>query len=367
MTSTAEGSTVDDSAVDWRLAERVAVRIGSRAAFAGDQHLAGLVDDFDRHTRRAEDLVAKTTGLRSLTGAARARVVDRPAWIRANLASLRRLLRPLFERAGGDQASSGLSPLGPRASAVEMGAVLGWMSTRVLGQYDLLVLEDEAAEDQDVVYYVGPNVVALERRYAFESGDFRLWLALHEVTHRAQFTGVPWMRDHYLRLVRALLDEIDTAPVRLLEGLRNTLARRRDEEGPSLSAGVLSLVTSPAQQRALDQIGGLMSLLEGHGDVTMDRAGDGLVAGAGRFARVMHDRRRSASGATRIFHRLVGLDAKLAQYAQGEAFIAAIESVGGLELLTRVWEDPANLPDLTEIREPDLWLGRVAPEPQVAP
>ena len=110
-----------------------------------------------------------------------------------------------------------------------------------------------------------------------------------------------------------------------------------------------------------------MSLVEGHGDVTMGRAGDGLVAGAGRFARVMHDRRRSASGATRIFHRLVGLEAKLAQYAQGGAFIAAVESAGGPELLARVWEDPTNLPDLTEIHEPDLWLGRVGPEIHVAP
>ena len=171
------------------------------------------------------------------------------------------------------------------------------------------------------------------------------------------------MRDHYLSLVRALLDEVETEPAHLLDGVRNTLARRRDEEGPSLSAGVLSLVTSPAQQRALDQIAGLMSLLEGHGDVTMSRAGEGIVEGADRFARVMADRRRTASGATRVFQRLVGLEAKLAQYAQGEAFIAAVEAHGGTALLDRVWDDPSHLPGLDEIRQPDQWIQRMAPAP----
>ena len=79
--------------------------------------------------------------------------------------------------------------------------VLGWMSGRVLGQYDLLVIEEEDPGDQDLVYYVGPNVLALEKQFAFPPEQFRLWLALHEVTHRAQFTGVPWMREHFLGLV----------------------------------------------------------------------------------------------------------------------------------------------------------------------
>ncbi|MEE2768406.1 MAG: zinc-dependent metalloprotease [Actinomycetota bacterium] len=359
MTSTTEGSATGGWVVDWELAERVAVRLGARAPFAGAGQLVGLEADFDRHTHRAEGLVTDVTGLRSLAGDARARVVDRPGWIRANLASFQRLLRPLLEPTQSDLLLGSLSRLGPQATAVEIGVVLGWMSTRVLGQYDLLVLEDEAAEDQDVLYYVGPNVVALERRYAFSSEEFRLWLALHEVTHRAQFTGVEWMRGHYLSLVRTLFENIEAEPGRLLTGLRNTLARASSGDKHAPSSGVLSLVTTPSQQRTLDRIAGLMSLLEGHGDITMDRAGAGVVSGAGRFSQVMRDRRRSASGATRVFQRLVGLEAKLAQYAQGEAFIIAIESVGGPKLLDRVWEHPVNLPDLAEIRDPDLWLSRI--------
>ncbi len=360
----------NSSFVDWNLAERVAVRVADRAPFGGAHHLNGLTAEFDVHTARAEDLVAATTGLRSLSGDARARVVGRDDWIRANVASLQRLLRPLFDRLEDDAApdSGGSSALTARMGGMELGLVLGWMSTRVLGQYDLLVVEDEAAEDQDIVYYVGPNLVALERRYAFPRHDFRLWLALHEVTHRAQFTGVPWMRAHYLGLVQSLLDGAQPESFDLVASLKSLVDKRSEKRAESRGAGqndaaagsgVLGAISSPEQQESLDRIAGLMSLLEGHGDVTMGRAGEGIVQGADRMARVMADRRRNASGVTRLFQRLVGLEAKLAQYAQGETFIGAVEAHGGTALLDRVWEDPSHLPDLGEIREPDRWIERL--------
>ncbi len=366
------------SFVDWDLAEQVAIRIADRAPFSGAHHLDGLTAEFDVHTARAEDLVAATTGLRSLSGNARARVVGRDDWIRANVASMQRLLRPLFERledpdGDSDRNSAGDGPgaasaLTARMGGMELGVVLGWMSTRVLGQYDLLVVEDEAAEDQDIVYYVGPNLVALERRYAFPRHDFRLWLALHEVTHRAQFTGVPWMRSHYLGLVQSLLDGAQPESFDLVASLKGLAEKqsakrsakgRAGQAGEAAGSGVLGAISSPEQQLALDRIAGLMSLLEGHGDVTMGRAGEGIVQGADRMAGVMADRRRNASGVTRLFQKLVGLEAKLAQYAQGEAFIGAVEAHGGTALLDRVWEDPSHLPDLGEIREPDRWIERL--------
>ncbi|MDP6868930.1 MAG: zinc-dependent metalloprotease [Acidimicrobiales bacterium] len=363
------------SFVDWGLAEQVAIRVADRAPFAGAHHLDGLTAEFDAHTARAEDLVAATTGLRSLSGNARARVVGRDDWIRANVASMQRLLRPLFERLeepsddpaeGNGGGMDGPSALTARMGGMELGLVLGWMSTRVLGQYDLLVVEDEAAEDQDIVYYVGPNLVALERRYAFSRHDFRLWLALHEVTHRAQFTGVPWMRSHYLGLVESLLDGAEPESFDLMASLKGIIEKQADKRragrkdgDATAGSGLLGAISSPEQQEALDRIAGLMSLLEGHGDVTMGRAGEGIVQGADRMARVMADRRRNASGVTRLFQRLVGLEAKLAQYAQGEAFIAAVEAHGGALLLDRVWEDPSHLPDLGEIREPDRWIERL--------
>src|SRR5438309_2722993 len=157
-------------------------------------------------TSRAEGLVEAETGLRSLAGPARARVADRAMWVDANVASFQRLLRPVLDKLSERVSSGGrLSPVPVSVTrhitGAELGLVLGWMSGRVLGQYDQLLIEDESPEDQDIVYYVGPNVVGVERKYGFQPAQFRLWLALHEVTHRMQFTGVPWLRQHFLGLV----------------------------------------------------------------------------------------------------------------------------------------------------------------------
>lgn len=346
-------------AVDWAFAEKVAVRVAGREPFAESYHYASLGPDFARFTAEAEELVAAETGLRSLAGPARARVTDRAGWVRANLASFQRLLRPILDRFGERVEKSPLAPVTTRFAGAELGMMLGWMSTRVLGQYDLLVIEEENPLDQDLVYYVGPNVLALEKQYGFPPDEFRLWLALHEVTHRAQFTGVPWLREHFLGLVQQTLESVDPDPQRMFDALGRLTESVRAGRNPLKDGGVMALLASPEQQAVLDQVAGLMSLLEGHGDVTMDRAGEGLVPSADRFGRVLRQRRQSAVGLAKLLQQLIGLEAKLEQYAEGEAFIAAVERRGGQELLRRAWEAPGHLPSRTEIREPELWIDRM--------
>ncbi len=195
--------------VAWDLAERVAIRVARREPLEDSYLYASLEPDFEELTAQAEALVEAETGLRSLAGPARARVTDRQGWVSANIASFQRLLRPVTDRLGAalDNTSDGrvhsglhapLAKVSRNVAGTQVGLLLGWMSTRVLGQYDQLLIEDEHPEDQDIVYYVGPNILALEKRFAFPPREFRLWLALHEVTHRMQFTGVPWMRAHFL-------------------------------------------------------------------------------------------------------------------------------------------------------------------------
>ncbi|MGI9603797.1 MAG: zinc-dependent metalloprotease [Acidimicrobiales bacterium] len=347
--------------VDWELARRVAHRVARREEVSLAEHGYTLLPDFTEFTAQAEELVAETTGLRSTVGPARARVADRSQWVDANIASFQRLLRPLLDKMGDKMSDGFLAPVGRRVAAVEMGGLLGWMSTRVLGQYDLLVIEDENPEDQDLVYYVGPNVIALEKKFAFPTDEFRLWLALHEVTHRAQFTGVPWLRDHFLELVNRTLDAVDPDPQRFLDGLKRMMEIRKAGGDPLADGGVAALVASPEQRDVLDEIAGMMSLLEGHGDVTMDRAGADLIPSADRFARVLRNRRNSAKGLAKLFQRMIGIDAKIQQYAQGEAFIEAVETAGGTELLDRAWEGPEALPTIFEIRDPDQWIERMQP------
>ena len=348
-------------AVAWDLAERVAVRVAGREPFSQSYHYASLEPDFAELTADAEELVAQATGLRSMAGPARARVTDRAGWVQANIASFRRLLRPLTEKFGDRiNANPVMAPVTRALAGAEVGAMLGWMATRVLGQYDLLIVEDERPEDQDIVYFVGPNVLGLEKRFAFPPREFRLWLALHEVTHRTQFTGVPWLRGHFLSLVERVLGDVDPDPRRFLEAMRRAVDEMRAGRNPLDEGGLVSLIASPGQQQALQEIGGMMSLLEGHGDVTMDRAGADRIPSAARFGRVLRQRRAAVAGPARVLQKLVGLEAKLNQYEQGEKFVNAVEQVGGPELLHRVWDAPGMLPTLAEIREPSSWITRVA-------
>lgn len=345
-------------AIDWALAERIAVRVAGSEPFHGSYHAASLGPDFAELTREAEELVADATGLRSLSGPARARVTDRAGWVRANVASFRRLLRPLTDRLGDRLATGPFAPVARKAAGAEVGALLGWVSTRVLGQYDLLVIEDEDPDDQDLVYYVGPNVLAMEKRYAFPPREFRLWLALHEVTHRAQFTGVPWMRAHFLGLVHEAVSAVDPDPKRLLHALRRVVDAAAERRNPFDDGGLAALLATPEQAAVLQQVGGLMSLLEGHGDVTMDRAGADRIPSAERFSRVLRARRRAVNPGIRLLQQVLGLEAKLNQYEQGERFIAAVERTGGPELLNCAFETPTMLPTLAEIRDPDRWIAR---------
>ena len=349
--------------VDWAQARRIAARVSGGEPFSESYLYGSLGPDMKRLTSVAEEMVEAETGLASTQGPARAEVIDRVRWVDVNLESFGRLLEPVLDRVGSQRS---IGSVGRSLAGAEMGLVLGWMSRRVLGQYDLLFLDDEAqASAGDVVYYVGPNILAMEKRHGFPPEEFRLWLALHEVTHRAQFTGVDWMRPYMLGLVREVLAEVEPDPSQLANTARRVLEARREGRNVLEDGGLAGLFASQHQRDLMERISGLMSLLEGHGDVTMDRAGAELIPNAARFGRVLHARRSSARGSTRLMQRLIGLEAKLAQYRQGEEFIAAVEADHGPEILQKVWSDKANIPTLAEIKDPDSWLERVVAEPAV--
>jgi len=346
--------------VAWDVAEQVAGRVASRNETRVNwSTLRALVTDFQEVTAQAEELVERSTGLRSLAGPARAQVSTREEWIHANISSFRRLLGPVLERAGkaGRSLPGLLGPVGRVAAGAEMGVVLGWMSGRVLGQYDLLFAEGDARED--AVYYVGPNIVSLERRHGFDPREFRLWIAVHELTHRAQFTGVPWLRSYFLELVERSVAIASPDPRQVLDALGRMAMDIRSGRNPLAESGLVGALASPEQLETLRSIQGMMSLLEGHGDVTMDRAAEHLVPNAAHFSKVLRQRRESAGGLTRLFQQLIGLEAKLRQYADGESFVREVERTGGPELLALAWRGPENLPSAAEIKSPDAWVSRV--------
>jgi coenzyme F420 biosynthesis associated uncharacterized protein len=352
-------SATSKDLVAWDVAERVARQLLWRAQPLAWTVQQRLDSDFAEQTAVAELLVTEATGLSSAAGPAKATVTDRSGWVAANVRSFQRLLRPLSERLanGSPKALRALSPASRAVSGVEVGTLLAWMSGRVLGQYDLLPVD--GSDEGDVVYYVGPNIVELERRHDFPPREFRLWIALHEVTHRMQFTGVPWLRDHFLGLVdRGTAFAAPDGRV-VLDSLLRAAAEVRAGRNPLAEGGVIGLIASSEQLETLREAQALMSLLEGHGDVVMDLAGAGRIPGARRFGETLRQRRESATGISRTLQQLIGIEAKLRQYAQGEHFVERVREVGGDELLTAVWSGPESLPTLEEIRAPDTWIARV--------
>ena len=360
--------------VDWELARRIAHKVADRRPLPPNYNHRSMERDFAAHTAVAEELVAAETGLVSLNGPARGKVTTRAGWIDANIKSFQRLLKPLADRLAGDGGDAGggdtsssnkfSARMMQKFAALEVGAMLGWMSTRVLGQYDLLVIENEEApleeDGQDVVYYVAPNIAALEWRHGFPPDEFRLWIALHEVTHRAQFTGVAWLREHFLSLVDQSLNSVSTDPKAFGTAMSQIAAARREGRNPFAEGGIAVLVASPEQREVLDQIMGMMSLLEGHGDVTMDRAGADHLSEIPRFRSVISHRRSQVGPLARLMRQMMGIEAKMNQYAAGERFIAAVEEAGGTEFLDKAWEGPECLPSMAEIRDPSLWIDRVS-------
>jgi coenzyme F420 biosynthesis associated uncharacterized protein len=357
--------------VSWDVAQRVATWVGGSNPLGGaaasasiDEATEAQLDrDFSELTTQAESLVVSATGLSPVSGSARARVVDRAGWVRTNLGSFKRLLDPVLDQFEANALPGPLQGAARGMAGAQLGTVLGWMSTRVLGQYDLLLAEGD--DSGDYVSYVGPNIVALEHRHGFPSRQFRLWIALHEVTHRCQFTAVTWLRPHFLSLVDRALAGMSPDPKRFAEGLKRAASAAREGRNPLQEAGLLGLVAPPEQLEVIGEIQAMMSLLEGHGDVTMDRAGASAVPQASWFSRVMRDRRRRASRPARLLQQLLGIEAKLRQYEQGERFIHAVEAAGGQQLMSRVWEGPQNLPSMDEIREPAKWVARME-QPRLA-
>jgi coenzyme F420 biosynthesis associated uncharacterized protein len=343
--------------IDWSVAAKVASRLSGSDPFARSYHGDSLVTDFARLTPQAEALVTQSTGLIP-DGPARARVVSRPEWIQANIKSFQRMLRPITDRMAS-QMTGPFAPAARVAAGVEIGTMLGVLSKRVLGQYDLLAADDDDHTHQDVVSYVGPNVLALEKKFSFPPQEFRLWLALHEVTHRAQFTGVPWMRDYFLGLTNRTLGGAEPDPRRLLIALKRSVDAVRAGRSPFEDGGIAALLADDDQRDALDSMGGLMSLLEGHGDITMDRAGVGHIPSAGRFSATLRNRRNQTAGVAKFVQQVTGFEAKLRQYEEGERFIEAIEQQRSMAFLDKVWVSQDRVPTLAEIRAPGDWITRI--------
>jgi coenzyme F420 biosynthesis associated uncharacterized protein len=358
--------------VDWSLAAAVGTRLvppGPKIALAD---AVATVEDLRKRADEADQHVADVTGLDAAAGSAITVVVDRPDWIRANVESFQLLADPIIDSLLAKKSVTAPGALttsvGSRAAGVEIGVVLSYLATRVLGQFELLgpprAAGDEKAPGR--LTLVAPNIVAAERSLGVDPGDFRLWVCLHEVTHRTQFAAAPWLHNHVQELLREFLLASDLDATALLGRLRQAASGLTGAARGREDVSLVELIQTPEQKVILDRITGLMSLLEGHADVIMDTVGPAVVPSVGTIRRRFDQRRRDAKPLARFIRRLLGVEMKLKQYAEGAQFVRVVIDEVGMSGLNTVWSSPSRLPTGVEIRDPKLWLERTGVPPAVS-
>jgi len=338
------------SMVDWDLAVRIGSRLAGDGPQIGRDEAAEVVAELRADAGRSTGLVRDFTGLVAERHEAPVVVVDRAGWVQANADGFRVAIAPMIDKISSRRAPTGLSlAVGSRVTGAEVGGLLGFLAGKVLGQFDPFYAPDGR------LLLVAPNVVHVERELDVDPHDFRLWVCLHEETHRVQFTAVPWMRDHLFSEISAIADTLEPAKV-LDDGLqRITDALKGGLRGGSL----IDLVSSPEQKQVIDRVTGMMSLLEGHADVVMDGVGPSVIPSVAAIRKKFDRRRKGAGSLDRLLRRLLGLDAKMAQYRDGAAFVRGVVDKVGMAEFNAVWESPDHLPSKAELGDHDAWVTRV--------
>ncbi len=350
--------------IDWILAEKIAGYVaGESDAEPPRVDLAPLAAESARR-------VIEYTGLTPARELPPPEGISRQEWIASNIASMRLLMDPVLEKAG-----QGLGPLRPAIQlgvgavlSAEVGVVLGYLGQRVLGQYELVLLDEAVADRPPRLLFVMPNLGGAVKAFRAEETEFMTWVALHEVTHAVQFSGVPWLHAHLAGLVRELLSQAELR----IDTRRRFRLPSRDEVrrvGRALRSGdMISILTNSTERETLNRVQAVMAVVEGHAEHVMDVVAPDLLPSLPKLRRALDERRRSQSGLSRILGRLLGMEMKLRQYERGKIFCDAVVRTAGPEGLQHVFSSPEALPTFAEIEDPAAWLRRTGldrPRPQL--
>ncbi|SNS71259.1 zinc-dependent metalloprotease [Rhodococcoides kyotonense] len=344
----AEKSPGFGSSVDWVLAARTGAKLAPREPSTSRYTADAVVTELADASVRAEGPVRETTGLADGLPVPQARIVDRAGWIDAAAASMKHLT--------GDEDSEPSGLLAGKPAGLQAGAMLAFLSSAILGQYDPFTGE------HGTLLLVAPNVIAVERALRVPPSDFRLWVCLHEVTHRVQFSSAPWLGEYMRSSVAVLSDGVDEPMAEFANRLTAALKNRRqsDKAEDAGIVGLLRATQAPEQRDAIDRLLVLGTLLEGHADHVMDAVGPSVVPAVAQIRSAFDGRRRRKQNPLqRLVRALLGMDAKMAQYVRGKAFVDHVVGKVGMDRFNTVWTDRTTLPLLDEIEDPDRWIARV--------
>ncbi|OBF45695.1 hydrolase [Mycobacterium sp. 852002-50816_SCH5313054-b] len=352
---TSSSSLTLGTAIDWRFAATVGQRLARPGPASSDYTRRQVIEELTSAAAKAEPPVREVTGLVTDGAVPAARIVDRSEWIGAAAESMRVMTN-------GSETPHGF--LTGRITGAQTGAVLAFVSSGILGQYDPFA-SGQAATKEGSLLLVYPNVIAVERQLRVEPSDFRLWVCLHEVTHRVQFTANPWLSDYMSEALGLLTqdvgEDIGQVAARLADFVRNRGAGAVGSDGGASGiVGLVRAVQSEPQRKALDQLLVLGTLLEGHADHVMDAVGPVVVPSVATIRRRFDERRhRKQPPLQRLLRALLGLDAKLSQYTRGKAFVDHVVGKVGMQRFNAVWSSPDTLPQPAEIENPQRWIDRV--------
>jgi coenzyme F420 biosynthesis associated uncharacterized protein len=344
------------SLIDWDLAARAAKRFSPAPPTVSRPEADAAVDELYQATMSAAAHVAELTHLVEPPVSAVTRVVDRPAWIDTNTGAMRAVMTPLVDRLTADNRVGRVAEaVGGRLTGAQVGLVVGFLSGKVLGQFEFF----ERPGGQ--LLLVAPNMVAVERQLEVDPTDFRLWVCLHEVTHRVQFTAVPWLRQHMLDEVAALVDAVETDPAALRRRLSAAVGELvKVIRGQGDGSGLAAIVATPEQRAILDRVTAFMSLVEGHAEYVMNAVSPDVIPSQPEIEKRFAQRRRKGGNPLdRLLRKLLGLEAKTRQYVDGSAFVRTVVDRIGIDQFNAVWTSRDTLPTKAEIAEPTRWIARV--------
>ena len=366
--STYGGGVNSGQMIDWD----VAISTGVRWVRPGPQvslaDARAVVEELRGLAATVAEPVHEVTGMFSAEDVGRVAVVDRPGWIRANVDGFRVVLDPLAEhlreRGRAPEPGSVVAAVGSRVTGMQAGLILAYLAGRVLGQYELFLPPDAEAPDGAApagrLTLVAPNILMVERELGVDPHDFRRWVCLHEETHRTQFTSVSWLRGYVQDQMTEFLLASDLDPATMLDRVRAAAdAVAGAVRGGDGSESLIEAIQTPRQREILDRLTCVMTLVEGHGDYVMDAVGPQVVPSVAEIRAAFNARRGSAGRLEQAIRRMLGIDLKMKQYAQGSQFVSAVVAEAGMDTFNRVWTSPETLPTKDEITAPARWLERV--------
>ena len=348
--------------IDWIVAEKLAAYI------AGHGDAAPPRANLDKLAAEAERRVTAYTGLEPSRPLPPPEGIGRREWIQSNIAAMRQLLDPVLARSGAR-----LGPLRPAVSLMlslgvttEVAILLGYLAQRVLGQYELVLLDESVETTPPRLLFVMPNLGQAMRSFGARDEEFMTWVTLHEVTHAVQFTGVPWLHGHISGLVRELLDKAELR-IDNPRRLRMPSAAGVQRFGRALRHGdLITIVTNSGERETLDRVQAVMAVIEGHAEHVMDAVAPDLLPSLPALRETLDRRRRSQSAPARLLARVLGLELKMRQYEQGKYFCDAIVDRAGTEALRHLFSAPEALPTVAELSAPSSWLRRTGFQRAVA-